>query len=360
MKEDGIHYNLDKLDNENCLFNLIYGAKSKGKSYQLKHKKAVEYYLKTGKRFILLRRWKDEVTTSKVEGYFSDVDIEKLTDGRYNTIIAWRGAIYFGFFDVENFKKVKGEKIGYYIALSQEQNYSSVSFLDVDNIIFEEFMSRTLYIAKEPDKLMMFYDTVDRKRGTTRLWLLGNTVSRVCPYLGSWNLRSTMLKQNAGDIDVIEIKNSNNSIKFGIELTSKPQEKSYAIGDSDKMVGSGEWLTNIQPHLDESLKHYRTVLHIVFVYQDFKFLARLLVNNNTGTLNWFICPKYSEIKPKTLVVGLIKEGMYYNKNIYNLNKRINPKLRDLIDKTFCESNIFYATDLCGTDFKQCIDFIIKK
>ena len=52
--------------------------------------------------------------------------------------------------------------------------------------------------------------------------------------------------------------------------------------------------------------------------------------------------------------------MYYNKNIYNLNKRINPKLRDLIDKTFCESNIFYATDLCGTDFKQCIDFIIKK
>ena len=126
------------------------------------------------------------------------------------------------------------------------------------------------------------------------------------------------------------------------------------------MVGSGDWLTNIQPHLNESLKHYRTVLHIVFVYQDFKFLARLLVNNNTGTLNWFICPKYSDIKPKTLVVGLIKEGMYYNKNIYNLNKRINPKLRDLIDKTFCESNIFYATDLCGTDFKQCIDFIIKK
>ena len=38
-------------------------------------------------------------------------------------------------------------------------------------------------------------------------------------------------------------------------------------------------------------------------------------------------------------------------------KRI--EIRDLF-KTFKESNIFYSSDLCGTDFKQVIDFEIRK
>ena len=29
-------------------------------------------------------------------------------------------------------------------------------------------------------------------------------------------------------------------------------------------------------------------------------------------------------------------------------------------QTFRENKIFYATDLVGTDFKQCIDFSIRK
>ena len=33
-------------------------------------------------------------------------------------------------------------KIGYVVALSTEQNYAGASYLDVDDIIFEEFMSR--------------------------------------------------------------------------------------------------------------------------------------------------------------------------------------------------------------------------
>ena len=42
--------------------------------------------VKTGQKFILLRRWKDEIKTDKIEQYFNDVDVEKLTDGVYNCI----------------------------------------------------------------------------------------------------------------------------------------------------------------------------------------------------------------------------------------------------------------------------------
>lgn len=79
MNKKQIHYNLDEIDKIGARFNIIYGERSNGKSYQVKHKKGVEKYLKTGRRFILMRRWKEEITSEKIEQYFQDVDVAKLT-----------------------------------------------------------------------------------------------------------------------------------------------------------------------------------------------------------------------------------------------------------------------------------------
>ncbi len=133
MGIEQIHYNMDEIDKKNAVYNLIYGEKSNGKSYQVKHKKAVEKYFKTGRRFILMRRWGDDLS----KGW----DIEKITDGKYTIIIPYRHELYAGFID-KSMREIRGEKIGYAIALSLEQRFSGSSFLDVDDIIFEEFMSR--------------------------------------------------------------------------------------------------------------------------------------------------------------------------------------------------------------------------
>lgn len=63
-----------------------------GKSYQVKHKKGIEKFFKSGNktRFVLLRRYKEEITPTKVEQYFQDVDIEKLSHGVYNMVQAYR------------------------------------------------------------------------------------------------------------------------------------------------------------------------------------------------------------------------------------------------------------------------------
>ena len=74
---------------------------------------------------------------------------------------------------------MRGELIGYVVALSTEQNYAGASYLDVDDIIFEEFMSRSSYIRGESDKLMNFWSTVDRRRKKVKLWLVGNTISQL-------------------------------------------------------------------------------------------------------------------------------------------------------------------------------------
>lgn len=62
-------------------------------------------------RFILLRRWREDISSLWVEQYFNDVDISKLTNNKYNCITVYRKVLYFTFYDSETDKKKRGEKI---------------------------------------------------------------------------------------------------------------------------------------------------------------------------------------------------------------------------------------------------------
>ena len=95
-----------------------------------------------------MRRLREEISSEKIEQYFQDVDISKLTNGKYNCITLYRKTLYFGLYDNETGKTKRFDKIGYVVALSTEQNYAGASYLDVEDIIFEEFMSRTEYLRE--------------------------------------------------------------------------------------------------------------------------------------------------------------------------------------------------------------------
>lgn len=366
-KKENYRYNIDNIDSKNANFNIIYGERSNGKSYQAKHKKGVVKYLKTGKRFMLVRRWKDEITTEKVEGYFSDVNIQELTNGKYNNITSYRKRLFLAHYDPEKNKNTLGEKIGYVIALSQEQNYAGVSYLDVEDIIFEEFMSRGEYIGvHESDKLINLYLTVDRKRGTTRVWLLGNTISRVCPYLQDWELGSDIRQMKQGEIRVKEMDTNTQDdegneiyVKLAIEHCIETGKTSFAIGRHKDMQNKGSWQVDPQPHLPKSKKEYNSIYKIIFYYKTFKFLGEYLVDPKTMEKCWFIAPYTKDIKNNILVFSdVIKISKYWQRDIYNPKIR-NEKIKNLLSN-FRESMIFYASDLCGTDFKQVIDFEIRK
>lgn len=381
-----VYYNLDTLDKLGATINILYGERSNGKSYQLKHKKAMYPYLrdtinykrnyydkeriieeniKAGTRFILLRRNKEEVSSEKVEQYLNDIDIMSLTNDEYNCFSVYKKAIYLSKYDNETGKTKRYEKIGYVMSLSTEQNYAGASYLDVHDIIFEEFMTRTVYLSNEPDKLMNLYSTIDRKRGTTRLWLVGNSISRVCPYLEDWGLMDIIRNLKQGDIKTKWISTNSTDdegrdveVLLAIEYCRSTGNSSFAIGKHADMLNKGDWQSDPQPHLSYSYKEYKMLFRIGFQYQSFKFLAEFLMDKDSNTL-WFIYPYNREFKKNLIVFSdIIKESNYWQKDIYNPTFK-NENIRNILS-TFKESKIFYATDLVGTDFKQAIDFIIRK
>lgn len=380
------HYSIVNIEKEGSLFNLIYGERSNGKSYQAKHLRCIEKYLfgikedhytdyrkkeeiltrciEKGTRFILMRRLLEEITADKIEAYFQDVDIYKLTNHQYNCITTYRKTIYLANYESKTGKTTRGEKIGYVVALSIEQNYAGGSYLDVTDIIFEEFMSRGTYLKDEPSKLMNFYCTVDRKRGTTRLWLIGNTISRVCPYIYDWGLHEIISKQKQGTIkslwlDTNQLDDDGNKImvKCSIEYCEDTGRSSFTIGKHSDMLNSGSWQTDPQPLLPMSKKEYKILYRIGFQYQNFKFIGELLSYKNLYC--WFIYPYEDEFKDNIIIFSdIVKINKNWQRDIYNITIK-SDRLQQILN-TFRSDNIFYASDLCGTDFKQVIDFVIKR
>lgn len=254
-------------------------------------------------------------------------------------------------------------KYGYVVALSTEQNYAGASYLDVEDIIFEEFMSRSVYLPNESNKLMNFYATVDRKRLVVRLWLVGNTISRVCPYINDWGLHNIISSQKQGTIqvkEILDVVEGNPPIKIALEYCLSTGKTSGTIGTNAKMINTGAWETHPQPHLPKSYNDYNVLYRFGFQYQGFKFLCEYLLDKETKKdAIWFIRPYYKEFSEKIIVFSdIIKVSKYWQRDIYNISIK-NDRLRNLF-MTFKENKIFYANDMTGTDFKQVIDFQIRR
>ena len=362
-KKKQIHYNMDNIISKDCLWNMIIGERSNGKSYQVKHKRGIEKYLATGKRFVYLRRFKEEIKSSTVEAYFQDVDISKLTEGKYNTVQYWRNRIYFGNYDQETNKIKRGEFFAYTMSLNQEQNYAGGSYLDVEDIIYEEFMSRSIYLAHEPDKLSNLYSTIDRKRGKVKVWMIGNVISRACPYLVEWEVLPEVVRMKQGDILTKEIPiDEDHKITVAIEYTGHIEGgSSYVMGKHSAMINNGMWQSDPQPKLPKSKKEYDILFRCKFIYHTFQFLGEVLRDRETRNKIWFIYPKtrFSEKSKDILTFSdIINVSKYYNIDPYHCKIR-NKKVLEYCDM-FTEDNIFYSDDLTGTEFKNVINFSISR
>lgn len=48
-----------------------------------------------------MRRWREEISSEKIEQYFQDVDVAKLTNNNYNCISMYRKVLYLANYDTE-------------------------------------------------------------------------------------------------------------------------------------------------------------------------------------------------------------------------------------------------------------------
>lgn len=176
------------------------GGRDIGKSYFFRQY-AIRDALLNNNLLGYIRRYGVDAKPAAVANYFSGVQWTKITDGRFNTVVCQSGAIYAAYRD-DQFKITDKQLIGYYYALALAEHYKSMDFPNVVNLIFEEFIASN-YLPDESNALQNLISTIVRDN-SAQCFLIGNTLTRACPYFSEWSLTHTPRMQ-AGDVDIYHI-----------------------------------------------------------------------------------------------------------------------------------------------------------
>lgn len=342
------YVSVDKIRKINTDYLLLLGERSNGKSYAVKSLILKECY-KLKREFIYLRRFDLDIKDSVSVHYFSDAPVYEITDGEYSCVDVYRKTIYFANVN-EDGKIIRGQKIGYCHALSGAEHYKSLSFPKVDYIDYEEFISVDgHYLFNEPDKLQHYVSTIFRHK-RSKVYLVGNTISRICPYYREWGLEKGLKNQKQGEVKMYKIGDTD----IAVYLTDSLNYNSgMFFGNIANNITKGDYETLILPHLPKPKFRYKVLYTFVLEYNEFRFLCELLQDQEqSNNITWYIQPKTSDIQNKTRVIS----------NIYNINPYYQTSFKGLtaneqqVIKLLFEEQVCYSDNLTGTEFLNILKY----
>ena len=366
------YYRLEHLnDSVPADYHILLGERSNGKSYAVKERALIRAWKNPDEnKFMLMRRWGMELKASYVEQYFTDAPITAITGGQCNTVVANAGKIYLAKYNEETRKNERVAVVGYYRDLMGEQHFVSQNFNDTDLIIFEEFISRDYYLPDECNKLQNFVSTVARRRHID-VYMIGNTISRVCPYFNDWGLVN-IPKQKQGTIDTYKVKTDQVDEITGepviITITVEYCENSgnnskMFFGAKSGMITGGAWQVSARPHLQGRLSDYTIMHEIIFVCKSFKFRMFFLQPKNGGLPIWYVEPYnfniYNDVKfkNKRFVVDKFESGLNINSDLITVG--FTP-FNDQEKTAFCYfERMCFSDNLTGSDYDACIKVLTK-
>lgn len=337
------YYSFENMLKVDATYKLLLGQRANGKSYQAKLTCLNNAY-KTGRKFAYLRRWEKDIKQDNVSDYFGDMPILDITEGQYVGVTAYHGYLYFYNLDDEG-KIIKGQCIGRYLALRLNERYKSQVFEDYDYILYEEFITDELYLDDEPRKLMQLASSIFRHNKGIVL-MIGNTLTRVCPYFSEWCLTG-VLHQKPGTIEVYHFNVNDEVINVAVEYCANIKYKNTMFfGQPSKQIVSGEWDVNDVNKLPGEQKDYECVYKILVEYQAFRFCMNLLVDKNGGRIV-FVHPLTTRTK-----FDRILTDRFSTNPLISARLRPDRKAESHIIDCFRQNKVCYSDNLTGTDFKH--------
>lgn len=339
---------------EDALYNIIIGERAPGKSYGVK-REVVEYAWKHKAPTIgLLRRYEEDIKNAAVTEYFADNnsndgnsgDIKKITGGEYDTLFSYQSDLYFGTRDPDSGQLLRGLCCGKAFALNSDERYKSRQFPYMHDIIFEEFVTNKLYLRDECNRLQQFVSTLFRKR-EGRVWMIANTISRVCPYFYEWQL-SKIPYMTPGQIDTYIIDDTKLAVEFA---PSAPKKSRMFFGKAAKSIQGAQWETDNYPVLPDDYDAYDIIYEMYLKTSFFEhvFLLQLLVDDD-GDQVLFIQPVLKKVVPD---LPTLSDEFNISRNVHRYLRREH-KAERTIARLYNEKKVCFSSNLTGADFTAVI------
>lgn len=263
-------------------FLFTVGTRSNGKTTSIQRDIIFEDFYNDNAQFIKLCRYKDELKAIHQKQWFTEINIETLH--KYDIHIEYRGNTYYinehkkyikdGELLVNEFCK-SGEVLGKVIPIMRQQNYKSINYEKVNNIIFDEFALQNDYgySIDEVDNFKSLLSTIVRIREDIKVYFIGNVLTPYNPYFQMFGIDAMKLK--AGNTYTF-IDNSQYDepcvvlLEFTKSVTNKVTDIPRLLRLPDnaqvtgldayelpkQVIGSNDWLLIALENVDIFNEHY--------------------------------------------------------------------------------------------------------
>ena len=339
------YYSLDAILKENADYNIIIGERSNGKTFAVLLY-ALKRYCTTGEQTAYVRRWREDIRGKRAEclftnhvqtGYVSD-----LTGGKYNYIIYRSNRWYLA-----NENEICETPFCFAFALSEQEHEKSSSYPNITTIIFDEFLTRSYYLPDEFMLLMNILSTIIRQRNNVKIFMLGNTVNKFCPYFSEMGLKNIAV-QKQGTIDVYKFGSEGAvvAVEYTASMEKSKQSNKYFCFDNEnlQMITGGKWEIAIYPHLPVKYQPKDVVFVFYIVFNDTTLQGNIIVNDTSNFV--YIHAKTTPIKDKdnNLIYSLeCSNKPNYRRKIISTATEIEKK----IAMYFVTEKVFYQTNEIG-------------
>ena len=283
------------------LYIIVFGERSNGKTFGALLCALIRYFL-YGDLWAIVRRWDEDFRPKAMGRLFGGLEklkvIEYLSDGEWNHVVCKSRMFYLATWDEKGEEIVCPQPFGFGFALTQMEHDKGGNYPpNVTTIIFDEFLTRGMYL---PDEIALFSNvlsTVLRDDGQAKIWMLGNTVSWYCPYFREMGLRHIKEMQIGGvqqytgtraDCTIV--------VHWADGLPDGKQTDKYFAFDNPKlkMITDGRFETAVYPHCpyEIGVKDIAFSFFIVFAGEMLK--CDIIVHGDDEFI--MIVPKTTELK----------------------------------------------------------------
>ena len=340
-QEKSKFYSLTKILNKKADYNIIFGERSNGKTYAALLY-GIKRFVATGEQFAYIRRWREDLRGKRAENLFSNHvangAIEEITNGECNAIFYLSGKWYLAKYDADKKKYYpQNTPFCYGFCLSEQEHEKSSSYPNVTTIIFDEFLTRRYYL---PDEFMLFMNllsTIIRQRDNVKVFMLGNTINKYCPYFSEMGLKQ-VTNMEQGTIDIYKFGQGGAvvAVEYCSTIVKQKASNKYFCFDNQnlQMITGGKWELAAYPHLPTKY----TPKDVLFVYY-IVFNEVILQGNiiQKGSEN------FTYIHMKTTPIKDEDNALIYS---LEMNGKPNYKRKLLSTATYIESQVtkYFATD----------------
>lgn len=274
--EKGEFYSSAEIEKYHAHYNVIFGKRSNGKTYNFL-KKIIENYWNSGKQGAYVRRWREDIKGKEGSALFEslvcDGTIKEITEGKWSTVKYYSYRWYLARPDEESGRLiVDSEPFCFGFALTNMEHDKSTSYPNITTIVFDEFISRMGYLPNEFVVFMNVLSTIIRQRNDCTIYMLGNTVNKFCPYFKEMGL-GHVEEMAPGTIDIYQYGES--ELKVAVERTrdhnigGRKSEVYFAFDNpSLQMITGGAWELDLYPHIPREYEDGKIIFKYFIDFND--------------------------------------------------------------------------------------------